>query len=381
VAEWLDTDALCNTMAPTPLVLSDAETSVFLAPGMRWPITNVDIAKMSVNSGDTMLYEFHGNAYYGMSVGFRQYDALLPVPGFIGKFRRLMPYAAVSDTLDQAKYDKHRGLSVFAQNPELFLPENELFATDVYDIVTDKQMKAGEKVMMLELPRFAQLLGTTFKHRSIDKGMQLAKLGRLDFSEWYYCHKAIKLVNGKHEFTANPALQNSTLRFSGSLLPSTYSVSPTLLNILRDTELLVTAFAMQDFMRWNVTIIKFMASFHHPWSDTHRQRAYDMLVRQEVTVQRQDGETFSYERQVVQQSPGAVKAYSMNIPGEKCSLLCVYVGITTTTLAACCSGNRKGDPGERSGDALSHDGAPLEVESWCREAGQSCSYERPARIR
>jgi hypothetical protein len=71
-----------------------------------------------------------------------------------------------------------------------------------------------------------------------------------------------------------------------------------------------------------VGLIQFMASFHHPWSDTHRQRAYDALVRQEVTALSPEGVQYSYERTVVMQAPGNVKAYSVIIPGQSFSGVC-----------------------------------------------------------
>jgi hypothetical protein len=184
-----------SALAPLGDRLTDEQAAALLAPDVRWDINSLDGANESFSLSDTMYFPTSADgAELGMVLGFRQYNTALPDPGFVGKVRIYKTYEAVKDKLNKKQYQNYRDQAIYRDHPGVFKPEQEVFATDEFMIVTQKQMEEGVKVMVLEPKRAARVLGKTYHRRYFDKELDLAKLERVDDGEWCYCARYLTYI-------------------------------------------------------------------------------------------------------------------------------------------------------------------------------------------
>jgi len=282
-----------------------AEKDKYLDENYSFSINSVDIETQSVTSGDVYRYKSHAHSRsvtYGIVEGFRVYNTDGNDQRVIAKVRILLPASSVIPRLaNPESYNTYRDCQMYKSQPLLFRPEQELFLTDDYDIVTDRQIMEAEDVMLLEPKRMEQVMCKTYRARSFDKDTQLLKTRRLDLSTWFYVHRMVKpAANNKLRLGLVKTLENSTLKFAGPVIPCSYMVrllitrSCTVLAFrspdCQDQLLTVNAPCLQDLALWQVALVKFISAYHHPYQNSLKLGYWDQNVMELDIVHEVTGE-------------------------------------------------------------------------------------------
>ena len=145
--------------SPTPARIAKGKLAWLLHDDCEWNSLALDLPGQSFCAGETIEVKSGTLKNYYMLSGFRQWDSSLAYPGHIALVRVMKSMTHIEDDINSVDLEKHRSKVIYQQHSDILVPERELVATDVYTVVTDRQLLKGKKILCLETLRMIDILG------------------------------------------------------------------------------------------------------------------------------------------------------------------------------------------------------------------------------